>query len=259
MATGVSITSSSIAHHFKRKTYYQVPKPFSKSFPYSLKATLFRRKSFSLRLCLAKEEINTEISQVQKENAVQYVDNDIGNEVTTTSRVVSERLARKTSERYTYLVAAIMSSFGITSMVAISVYYRFSLQMEGGEIPLVEMFSTFALSVGAAVGMEYWARWAHRALWHASLWPMHEGLGLTMYGMAYMFVHDGLVHRRFPVGPIANVPYLQRVASAHQLHHSDKFDGVPYGLFLGPKELEKVGGTEELEKEIQRRTRQSKV
>ncbi|XP_050266099.1 beta-carotene hydroxylase 1, chloroplastic-like isoform X1 [Quercus robur] len=308
MATGVSITtSSSIAHRFKHKTYYQVPIPFFKSFPYSLKATpptLFRRKSFSLRLCFVKEEINTEISQVQKENAVQYVDNDVRNEVTTTSRVVSERLARKTSERYTYLVAAIMSSFGITSMAAMSVYYRFSLQMEGGEIPLVEMFSTFALSVGAAVGMEYWARWAHRALWHASLWPMHEshhrpregpfelndvfaminsvpaialifygfsnqglvpglclglGLGLTMYGMAYMFVHDGLVHRRFPVGPIANVPYLQRVASAHQLHHSGKFDGVPYGLFLGPKELEKVGGTEALEKEIQRRTNQSKV
>ncbi len=38
-----------------------------------------------------------------------------------------------------------------------------------------------------------------------------------MYGMAYMFVHDGLVHRRFPVGPIADVPYLQRVASAHQV------------------------------------------
>jgi hypothetical protein len=22
--------------------------------------------------------------------------------------------------------------------------------------------------------MEFWARWAHRALWHASLWHMHE-------------------------------------------------------------------------------------
>jgi restriction endonuclease S subunit len=32
-----------------------------------------------------------------------------------------------------------------------------------------------------------------------------------------MFVHDGLVHRRFPVGPIANVPYLRRVAAAHQV------------------------------------------
>jgi hypothetical protein len=26
----------------------------------------------------------------------------------------------------------------------------------------------------AQVGMEFWARWAHRALWHASLWHMHE-------------------------------------------------------------------------------------
>lgn len=32
-----------------------------------------------------------------------------------------------------------------------------------------------------------------------------------------MFVHDGLVHRRFPVGPIAHVPYLRKVAAAHQV------------------------------------------
>ncbi|KAJ8511830.1 hypothetical protein OPV22_002264 [Ensete ventricosum] len=209
-----------------------------------------------------------------------------------------ERMARKQSERRTYLIAAMMSSLGITSMAVASVYYRFSWQMEGGEVPLTEMFGTFALSVGAAVGMEFWARWAHRALWHASLWHMHEshhrprdgpfelndvfaiinavpaislmaygflnrgllpglcfgaGLGITLFGMAYMFVHDGLVHRRFPVGPIANVPYFRRVAAAHQIHHMDKFDGVPYGLFLGPKELEEVGGLEELEKEISRR------
>ncbi|GLU24311.1 hypothetical protein SLE2022_402550 [Rubroshorea leprosula] len=212
---------------------------------------------------------------------------------------VAEKLARKRSERITYLVAAVMSSFGITSMAIMAVYYRFSWQMEGGEVPLSEMFGTFSLSVGAAVGMEFWARWAHKALWHASLWHMHEshhrpregpfelndvfaiinavpaiallsygffnkglfpglcfgaGLGITVFGMAYMFVHDGLVHRRFPVGPIANVPYFRRVAAAHQLHHSDKFNGVPYGLFLGPKEVEEVGGMEELEKEIKRRT-----
>ncbi|XP_022968453.1 beta-carotene hydroxylase 2, chloroplastic-like isoform X1 [Cucurbita maxima] len=87
---------------------------------------------------------------------------------------VAEKLARKKSERFTYLVAAVMSSFGITSMAVMAVYYRFHWQMEGGEIPFSEMFGTFALSVGAAVGMEFWARWAHRALWHASLWHMHE-------------------------------------------------------------------------------------
>jgi beta-carotene 3-hydroxylase len=47
-----------------------------------------------------------------------------------------------------------------------------------------------------------------------------QGLGITMFGMAYMFVHDGLVHRRFPVGPIADVPYLQKVAAAHQVYIS---------------------------------------
>lgn len=44
-----------------------------------------------------------------------------------------------------------------------------------------------------------------------------QGLGITIFGIAYMFVHDGLVHRRFPVGPIADVPYLQKVAAAHQV------------------------------------------
>ncbi|KAF0891443.1 hypothetical protein E2562_009866 [Oryza meyeriana var. granulata] len=213
------------------------------------------------------------------------------------ARRIAERKARKLSERRTYLVAAVMSSLGVTSMAVAAVYYRFHWQLEGGEVPMTEMFGTFALSVGAAVGMEFWARWAHRSLWHASLWHMHEshhraregpfelndvfaiinavpaisllaygffhrgivpglcfgaGLGITLFGMAYMFVHDGLVHRRFPVGPIANVPYFRRVAAAHKIHHTDKFEGVPYGLFLGPKELEEVGGLEELEKELAR-------
>ena len=43
---------------------------------------------------------------------------------------VEEKLQRKKSQRYTYLVAAILSSAGITSMAAVAVYYRFSLQME---------------------------------------------------------------------------------------------------------------------------------
>ncbi|KAH9327632.1 hypothetical protein KI387_007810, partial [Taxus chinensis] len=202
----------------------------------------------------------------------------------------TERAARRKAERYTYLFAAVASSLGITSMAAGAVYSRFVWQMQGEDVPFTEMLGTFLFAAGATVGMEFWARWAHRALWHASLWHMHEshhrpregpfelndvfaiinsvpaisllaygffnkglvpglcfgaGLGITCFGMAYMFVHDGLVHRRFPVGPIADLPYLNKVAAAHQLHHADKFDGVPYGLFLGPKELEDVGGHEE--------------
>lgn len=61
------------------------------------------------------------------------------------------------------------------------------------------------------------------------------GLGITLFGIMYMFVHDGLVHRRFPVGPIADLPYLKRVAAAHTMHHADKWEGAPWGLFLGPQ------------------------
>ena len=82
--------------------------------------------------------------------------------------------------------------------------------------------------------------------------PCSAGLGITLFGMMYMFVHDGLVHKRFPVGPLADVPYLKRVAAAHTLHHAEKFNGVPWGLFLGPQELQAVGGAQELDLVLQR-------
>jgi beta-carotene 3-hydroxylase len=46
------------------------------------------------------------------------------------ARRIAERKARKRSERRTYLVVAVMSSLGVTSMAVAAVYYRFSWQME---------------------------------------------------------------------------------------------------------------------------------
>ncbi|KAL2556109.1 Beta-carotene 3-hydroxylase 1 [Forsythia ovata] len=302
MAAGISVTvagCSSRTIHFKHSPFLG-PKPtklFSPSIQKFDKILRCKRKN-NLTVCFVLENEKLDTSrELERSPTVEEIERELS-----VARL-AEKLVKKKSERFTYLVAAVMSSFGITFMAVMAVYYRFSWQMEGGEVPFAEMFGTFALSVGAAVGMEFWARWAHRALWHASLWHMHEshhkpregpfelndifaiinavpaitllsygffhkglvpglcfgaGLGITVFGMAYMFVHDGLVHKRFPVGPIANVPYFRRVAAAHQLHHSDKFKGVPYGLFLGPKELEEVGGIEELEKEISRRIKISK-
>lgn len=51
-------------------------------------------------------------------------------EVVSSSVRVEERRARKKLERFTYLVAAVLSSLGITSMAVLAVYYRFSWQME---------------------------------------------------------------------------------------------------------------------------------
>ncbi|XP_057951249.1 beta-carotene hydroxylase 2, chloroplastic-like isoform X2 [Malania oleifera] len=307
MAAGVSTGASSETFRFLQNSFAG-PKPTSITAPTMLFLPSIRRRAAvsrkrrmktSFAVCLVMEdERDGATAEIESENlqSPEEMANQIGDLITAAR--VAEKLSRKRSERFTYLVAAVMSSFGITSLAVMSVYYRFSWQMEGGEVPWAEMFGTFALSVGAAVGMEFWARWAHRALWHASLWHMHEshhkpregpfelndvfaiinavpaiallsygffhkgllpglcfgaGLGITVFGMAYMFVHDGLVHKRFPVGPIAGVPYFRRVAAAHQLHHSDNFNGVPYGLFLGPKEIEEVGGHEELEKEVNRR------
>ncbi|WJX71284.1 Phospholipase A2 crotoxin acid subunit CA [Trifolium repens] len=306
MAAGLTatITLQPLNRHYK-PLFPHLQKPTPTLIFSPLRCFLHRRTTLKTQrlknftLCVLMEdpkqdtqmEIEAEKSPLLEKNYIPQV----------LSQKMEEKMKRKKSERFTYLIAAVMSSLGITSMAVLAVYYRFSWQMEGsGEIPWSEMFGTFALSVGAAVGMEFWARWAHKALWHASLWHMHEshhraregafelndvfaiinavpaiallnfgffhkglipglcfgaGLGITVFGMAYMFVHDGLVHKRFSVGPIANVPYFRRVAAAHKLHHSDKFDGVPYGLFLGPKELEEVGGLEELEKEISRRTK----
>jgi beta-carotene 3-hydroxylase len=43
---------------------------------------------------------------------------------------IAEKISRKKSERKTYLIAAVMSSLGITSMAVAAVYYRFAWQME---------------------------------------------------------------------------------------------------------------------------------
>ncbi|KAL0728834.1 hypothetical protein Bca4012_024927 [Brassica carinata] len=275
MAAGLSslaVTLKPLNHSFSssnsRLNHHRIS---AAVFPPSLRFNGFRRRKI-LTVCFVLEE------QRQSSPMDDIPESTRSHDILTTSRLL-KKAERKKSERFTYLIAAIMSSFGITSMAIMAVYYRFSWQLKGGEMPVSEMFGTFALSVGAAVGMEFWARWAHRALWHASLWNMHEshhkpregafelndvfaiinavpaivllyygffnkglvpglcfgaGLGITVFGIAYMFVHDGLVHKRFPVGPIANVPYFRKVAAAHQ-------------------EVEEVGEKEELEKEITRR------
>ena len=67
------------------------------------------------------------------------------------ARRVAERKARKLSERRTYLVAAVMSSLGVTSMAVAAVYYRFSWQMEvkpGGHAWTVAFLSQSCLVAG---------------------------------------------------------------------------------------------------------------
>ena len=63
------------------------------------------------------------------------------------------------------------------------------------------------------------------------------GLGMTLFGLAYTLVHDGLVHKRIPVRFLARSRFLRKVARAHRVHHSNARAGVPFGLFSGPLEM----------------------
>eukprot|EP00798_Chlamydomonas_sp_ICE-L_P003844 gene3844-13906_t len=201
-----------------------------------------------------------------------------------------KRRAEKKRERLVYQMSAIAASIGFTSMAVVATYVRFTWHMQDdGVLPLGEMCGTLALVAGGVYGMEMWARYAHKALWHdyAPGWALHKshheprtgpfeandlfaiinalpafalclygfltpgvlggtcfgaGLGITMFGIMYMFVHDGLVHRRFPVGPIAELPVMKKLAVAHKLHHSVKYDGAPWGMFLALQELEPIPG-----------------
>lgn len=102
-----------------------------------------KRREKSLTICVILEE--RELSGVQTEssttstsgendviniNVTQLLssENDDGRQIAATR--LSEKLARKKSERFTYLIAAVMSSLGITSMAIMAVYYRFYWQME---------------------------------------------------------------------------------------------------------------------------------
>lgn len=69
-----------------------------------------------------------------------------------------------------------------------------------------------------------------------------SGAGMTVFGLAYVLVHDGLVHRRLPLGRmgtwLVQRPYVRRVRDAHRIHHAT--GEAPFGLFLGPYELTKA-------------------
>ncbi len=56
----------------------------------------------------------------------------------------------------------------------------------------------------------------------APLWPpmIWIATGMTVYGVLYGLVHDGLVHQRWPFRHRPKHPYLKRLVQAHRLHHA---------------------------------------
>ena len=67
------------------------------------------------------------------------------------------------------------------------------------------------------------------------------GLGMSAFGVAYVIVHDGFVHRRLPVAWLGRARFFRAVAQAHRVHHGRGGRHPPYGLFFGPWELARAG------------------
>ncbi|XP_060971720.1 beta-carotene hydroxylase 1, chloroplastic-like isoform X2 [Cannabis sativa] len=184
MAAGVLTGSGPLTYSFGRK-FIPSPKPISKSNSFSFLAqkSNLNRTSYSYSRKQGKGIIIVVLNKKTEDHHAMQVSHDLNTIKLDESkseaeiivpRISNDRLARKKIERYTYLVAAVLSSLGVSSAAITAVYFRFSWQMQGGEFPVAEMLVTIFLVIGSAVGMEFWARWAHRALWHASLWHMHE-------------------------------------------------------------------------------------
>jgi beta-carotene 3-hydroxylase len=82
------------------------------------------------------------------------------------------------------------------------------------------------------------------------------GIGVTLYGAAYAFVHDVYIHAR--LGRLPELRPFEWLKASHRIHHL--FGGEPYGMLLPivPKALRERAAavrTDPLEPALQRTSR----
>lgn len=77
------------------------------------------------------------------------------------------------------------------------------------------------------------------SLWSTPLWFV--ALGMTIYGLLYGFVHDGLVHQRWPFFVKTRGRYMKRLVQAHRIHHAvHTRDGAVSFGFLWAEDVRKL-------------------
>ncbi len=62
------------------------------------------------------------------------------------------------------------------------------------------------------------------------------GLGITLYGMTYFFVHDIFIHQRFKIFRNSDNSYFRAIRRAHKVHHKhiNKEEGECFGMLWIP-------------------------
>jgi beta-carotene 3-hydroxylase len=67
-------------------------------------------------------------------------------------------------------------------------------------------------------------------------YKLYIGIGITLYGICYVLVHDGLIHQRIKIFRSVEAPWLIALRKGHKVHHKKRSreDGECFGMLLVP-------------------------
>lgn len=68
-------------------------------------------------------------------------------------------------------------------------------------------------------------------------WRLYVGIGILLYGIAYVLVHEVVIHDRWKTGRKIRNRYLKGLARAHFAHHRhrEREDGECFGMLVVPR------------------------
>jgi beta-carotene 3-hydroxylase len=71
-------------------------------------------------------------------------------------------------------------------------------------------------------------------LMNGTAWYTWVGFGIALYGLAYFFVHDIIIHQRFKILSKSTNLYVLALRRAHKMHHKHigKEDGESFGMLI---------------------------
>lgn len=65
---------------------------------------------------------------------------------------------------------------------------------------------------------------------------LYIGIGISLYGLAYFFIHEIVIHQRFKLFRNWNNKYILGIRRAHKIHHKHlgKEEGENFGMLIVP-------------------------
>jgi beta-carotene 3-hydroxylase len=65
---------------------------------------------------------------------------------------------------------------------------------------------------------------------------LYTGIGISLYGLAYFFIHEIVIHQRFKLFRNWKNKYILGIRRAHKIHHKHlgKEEGENFGMLVVP-------------------------